>query len=244
MGQPAWATKEQVVWLESRLSSFLATTNAKAHQIFWKDTYKEWFATYPLTPCTEAKPVDAHISAEDIDSNDRKKKEKGHKNFSTLLANTRASFLPWQAYSCLYYKGEFKTEMEKEYGAYVQAFVPTIERDSPTRFLEWQKNHFNELLREATPEVKAEVEQFRKQSLVNEHEAADGEHDSECLSGIQGAMDSLLKTLDAAANQIYMKTGCAVAILIGGPQPRLGGQITSWLYLFGADQQYLQRASW
>ncbi|KAG1778661.1 hypothetical protein EV702DRAFT_1196173 [Suillus placidus] len=245
MGQSAWVTKEQVVWLESRLSSFLTAANMKAHQIFWKDTYREWFTTYPLTPCTKAELVDAHSSAEDVSLNDRKKKEKqiyhwyvnhsrgttsgtGSQKLLDLTGKHKGQLLPWQAYSCLYYKGEFKTKMEKEYGAYVQAFVLTIERDSPTKFLEWQKNHFNELLREATPEVKAEVEQFRKQSPVNEDEAADGEHNSECLHGIQSAMDSLPKTLDAAANQIYVKTGCAVAILVGGPQPRLGGQITSW----------------
>lgn len=74
---------------------------------------------------------------------------------------------------------------EKEYGAYVQAFVPTVGKDSPMKFLEWQKDRFNGLLREATPEVKAEVEQMQKQSPVNEDEGANGEQDSEYLYGIQ-----------------------------------------------------------
>lgn len=74
---------------------------------------------------------------------------------------------------------------EKEYGAYVQAFVLTVGKDSPMKFLEWQKDHFNGLLREATPEVKAEVEQMRKQLSVNEDEGANGEQDSKYLYGIQ-----------------------------------------------------------
>ncbi|KAG1739811.1 uncharacterized protein EDB91DRAFT_1248570 [Suillus paluster] len=68
---------------------------------------------------------------------------------------------------------------------------------------------------------------------VNEDEAANGEQDSEYLYGIQSAMDSLPKTLDVAANQIYAKTGCMVAILIRGPQPWLGGQITTWFVHHG-----------
>jgi hypothetical protein len=41
-------------------------------------------------------------------------------------------------------------------------------------------------------------------------------------------MDVMYNTLEAACKQLEHKTGCAVTILIGGPQPRLAGKITTW----------------
>lgn len=84
MGQQAWATKEQVVWLESRLSLFLAATDTKARRIFWKDIYRDWFATYLLTSNTEAELVDAQSSTEDVSSSNQTKKEKVSKFVRTL----------------------------------------------------------------------------------------------------------------------------------------------------------------
>ena len=44
-------------------------------------------------------------------------------------------------------------------------------------------------------------------------------------------MDVLYNTLETAAAQLERETGCVVTILVGGPQPRLGRKITTWMYV-------------
>lgn len=147
---------------------------------------------------------------------------------------------PWQAYLNKFQNTKLKKEIDDAWKQYLQD-VPEGEQPKKTRF-EIRNKLARKLYAAETAKVKAEVEEHRKvmregneTSDLVARNASFQRYDillqvrtrQTYYSPMKSAIDMLPRTLEGAAESIAKKAGWNALIIVGGPNPRLGGKITT-----------------
>ncbi|KAH9955191.1 hypothetical protein BGW80DRAFT_1566314 [Lactifluus volemus] len=216
MGKRQWTTPEQRTWLEALVPA--------------------WYEKWP-TAAPSDEEIKAEGSAEKALASKRKATDSrikfwfhNHTRGSSSGAGTRGVLKlcapskvmqPWQAYLNKFQNTKLKEKIDKAWQQYLSE-VPEGQKPEKTLF-EIRNKLAQQLYEAETAEVKREVEEHRKSMRVNK-EASDL---AERNRSFQSSIDKLPRTLQVATESIAKQTGWNVLVIVGGPNPRLGGKITT-----------------
>ncbi|KIL55029.1 hypothetical protein M378DRAFT_18307 [Amanita muscaria Koide BX008] len=241
MGKKQWTTPEQRAWLEAFVPSFVQAqqerTQERTSGVFLKDTYNEWHQKWPSAAPTEDE-IEKEGSAEKASLVKEKAVENrikfwfhNHTRGSSSGAGTRGVLKlrpstklvqPWQAYLNKFQHTKLKEKIDEAWQKYLSE-VP--EGQKPEKSLFEIRNKLAQTLYEAeTAEVRQEVEEHRKNMRSSNEVTSDVAARNKSF---QGSIDKLPRTLQAATESIAQQTGWNVLVIVGGPNPRLGGKITT-----------------
>ncbi|KAG6807869.1 hypothetical protein H0H92_006161 [Tricholoma furcatifolium] len=128
---------------------------------------------------------------------------------SALKLGPKRPMQAWQAFGKMMDEDE-KDELEAEYLEYVKS----VDLDTkPMTKLTWSMSVLKQRLKDASQQVKDEVEEFRLKGVGN---------DDERNAGYQDAIDRLPRTLKLFRDTIAEQAGWSVLIIVGGPHGKNG----------------------
>lgn len=154
------------------------------------------------------------------------------------LSATPKLVQPWQAYLNKFQDTRLKQDIESAWQDCIEQ-EPEGKKPKKTQF-EVRNKVAKSLYEQETPEVKQEVEEHRQKmreskpvDAVNRNEIfqryglsqSSGASNSNCA--VISSIDKLPHTLQLAMESITNQTGWNVSIIAGGPNPCLGGKITT-----------------
>ncbi|KIL55867.1 hypothetical protein M378DRAFT_17559 [Amanita muscaria Koide BX008] len=235
MTKKQWTTIVQRTWLDAQLPAYLAARDSKLATNFFVDAWKQWKAKWPVDALTATELDNADSSKELAETLKDKAEElrfktwfNNHTRPTTSGTGSRKILdlgtgpklvQSWQAYENLYWETELKEKVAKEWEAYL-AELPG--GTNPVKKFAFR----NQLLRQwydALSEGEKTCVEDHRQMMK-----ADGNTDEGDVNGaFQSAIDRVPRTLELAAEAIARQTGWNVSIIVGGPNPRMNGQITT-----------------
>ncbi|KAI0245466.1 hypothetical protein BJV78DRAFT_1287779 [Lactifluus subvellereus] len=239
MGKKQWTTAEQWAWLEGLIPAFVQAQQEKSTGTFFEDTYNEWHEKWPTPAPTEDDIRHAKGSAEKVLAVKRKIMDNrikfwfhNHTRGSSSGAGTRGVLKlsslakvvqPWQAYLNKFQNTKLKEKIDEAWETYLSE-VP--EGQKPEKMLFEIRNKLAQQLYEAeTAEVRWEVEEHRQK--MRNSETSDDSDLAARNKSFQSSIDKLPRTLQIAMESITKQTGWNVLVIVGGPNLRLGGRITT-----------------
>ncbi|KAI0054695.1 hypothetical protein BV25DRAFT_1922461, partial [Artomyces pyxidatus] len=245
-----WSNPEQYEFLVSMKPDYAAAREAGRLQDWFPTLYTLWFERFPETEdCDTYVKVNGNPSQRTRLSqwfNNAVRPGKGEGSSSKAgakpkvlqLLKPKRRWAAHEAYQNLYWKERNLGPMiEEGYAAYVAG----IPKDGVKKSrIVWQNERVKELLKGESDEVKKLVEEARKRgkdgAAVDELTAQDDasaltEEEKARLKQVrlyQTAIDALPTTALKIVEEILQQTGWAATLLIGGPEPNRGGDITSF----------------
>ncbi|KAM6501765.1 hypothetical protein JOM56_001742 [Amanita muscaria] len=233
MTKRRWTTAEQLTWLESKLPAYLKAKDEKSTRDFFFNTWKLFAEQWPVD-APSAKEIQQAEDNKDLAQ--AKKTKATESQFRTWFNNhTRATssgmgtrqvlnlgagpklVQHWQAFQNLHWETGLRDKVEDAWKAYKDGFPDGCE--IPLSRFAFRNQKLRQWYTESSEETKAAVEAHRQVMKDGGWGAEDVNH------AYQSAIDKLPRTLQTAAESIAKQTGWHVSILVGGPNPRLGGQI-------------------
>ena len=166
---------------------------------------------------------------------------------SLLKINVKSKTLrAWQAYQSLYYQTKLKPIVDAAYKAYLET-VPPDTKPEKTCFA-IMNQVVQKAFAEEMEEVKAEVEEYRQKvkevsEVDTDNQDRDGhnnnyqKYDFDQQSNdyqlidthhFHRAIDRFPQTLAAMGKSFVEQTGWNLTCIAGGPNPRMGGKITTF----------------
>ncbi|KAM6491452.1 hypothetical protein JOM56_013021 [Amanita muscaria] len=252
MTRRTWCTLEQRTWFDDLLAAFVKAKETKGTTDFIADTCTKYAAKWPLDPPTEKELADAgdekkaaerkiyeslECLAQLVSTQRIKNWFNNHTRAwapgvgSCKVLNLRAArklMQPWQAYQSLYWENELKEKVNAAWITYTAGLQEGMKLDM-TKF-QLRNAKIQQWYAEVSPDVKLKVEEHR-QNMKAKGLLGNSEN-----RGFQRAIDKLLRTLQTAAEALARQTGWHVSIIVGGPTPRLTGQLRTLAVHHGATQ--------
>ncbi|KAH7904721.1 hypothetical protein BJ138DRAFT_1018727 [Hygrophoropsis aurantiaca] len=174
-----WTTVDQEAFLESHKSSFLMHQSQKNLQDFWPSLLNDWFTNFPLGNPTDKDTQEGLTEEQRLERAKTRvqqwynnhtrvnggKERQGKRKLLDLRARKQKILPDWQAYSHLYYEERVKPDVDAEWPTRREALKESGQEDTPEMAPLWFRNQVTKRKFGAeSDEVKAEVEEYRKQT--------------------------------------------------------------------------------
>ncbi|KAM6497784.1 hypothetical protein JOM56_005732 [Amanita muscaria] len=243
MTKKQWTTEAQRTWLQAKIPSYLKAKDDKVTRDFLNTTWDEFIAEFPASTPTadEVAKADGNLDAAKAeDTKDINNKFKNwfnnHTRPTTSGTGARGQVLDlsagpklvqaWQAYQNLCWETELRKRVDVEWNQFT-ADLPEGTKPPKTKFA-FRNEKVRQWYQELSPEMKGTVEEH---CLVIKEKGISDEEDLNRT--YQSSIDKLPRTLQTVADSIHKQTGWNVSIFVGGPSPRLDGQISALIYHHG-----------
>ncbi|KAF8333818.1 hypothetical protein F5887DRAFT_892945 [Amanita rubescens] len=237
----SWTTRAQRVFLDKKVTSFRESQERKDTATFFSNLFAEWREDNPDREPTSQEIANAKNRQEavkKIENNTNKRLRAwfhNHTRGESSVGNSHGvlkiktkSKAPqeWQIYGQMY-GSKWKDIIEKEWKAYVadwESQNPGIE--VPKKPFTFRNAFLQQKYAEESEEVKIQVRERRKQLKLDAAQNKEVENQNE---EYQRAIDKLPRTLLTIGENICRQTGWYITFLVGGPSPKDGGKIMSYI---------------
>ncbi|KAJ3495297.1 hypothetical protein NLJ89_g10648 [Agrocybe chaxingu] len=234
MGCKHWTTDDQREWLTEFIPEFLACKKRRTE--FFPTVLKSFNEKWPIEDTATANVEGAAGGSDDNADSIAKAREKrddqvmtwfsnhtrpitsGSGNRGVLKMTSTRLMQSWQAYSHLMYEAKWKPIIEAVWKEKVAAWKEQHDTPIPDKYFNFMNNFLREKYEQETPEVLEQVEELHNEQLQN-------------------AIDKVPRTVQTIGTSLHTQTGWNVTIMLGGPSPKRGGQIVSYVMHFGKNQE-------
>ncbi|PPQ76963.1 hypothetical protein CVT24_009373 [Panaeolus cyanescens] len=259
---------EQAVWLREQIPMYRAAQAANQTKPFWETFYQEWRAKYPHPAPTPEEVADADGDAEaatmkknqaielritqwmynharrdnhaEIDDGKTTKSTRG----VIKLGQKKKMLQAWQAYRQLTYESKWKDICEKQYTTHERQWKadnPGVKPDTARLKFAFINKFMKEKWDAETDEdIKKHVEAYRRKIKLE----ADTQENELANMQKQENIDRLAKTMIEFCDRIHLATGWHIAFVAGGPEPKDGGSITTYVHHIGKTADGQDFAAW
>ena len=146
----------------------------------------------------------------------------GARGLLKILASPKVMH-PWQAYLKKYGEMKLKHKVDEAWNQYLSD-VPKGQKPEKTLF-EIRNKVAQRQYEAKNAEVKLEIEEYHeKMKLMKVNNPS---NPFERNWSFQSSIDRLPHTIQAFSESVAKQTGWNVSVIMGGPNPRLGGKITT-----------------
>ncbi|KAF9549377.1 hypothetical protein CPC08DRAFT_729374 [Agrocybe pediades] len=257
-----WGTPDQLVFLKNNLSDFQSCQRSKTSSTFWTDIYQAFFARWP-NESTEIHPPPPIDKGKKKKRNLKPPPPKKKLTHDEWLAERKTQIYNWfynrstgnsqrkgsgpvivigdqkpkrlpselQLYAHKYYKDRVQptviTLFKSSQGVDVKDRLPMI---NDCIYKAWL-SETDEVKQEITEELKKMKEQAKQRDLPS----ATHERTAEEYAAHNREILILQPTIKAFCTEIYNRTGYAVTVLAGGPDPDKRGSVRAMAIHNGAD---------
>ncbi|EMD31062.1 hypothetical protein CERSUDRAFT_78405 [Gelatoporia subvermispora B] len=238
MGHPGWTTVPQRAFLESRIPDYRSIQKTSAWPLFWKPLFDDWFKQWPTGADDPAK------KEEDEDNMRRRLREwfwnhtrgttsAGQSQGRTTLLNLSGKqrtrkVLPWQAYQSIYWEKCLVHTWRKICKGEIEG--EAARKDDIGNRSKWVQQEYEKIKED--PVIKREVEKYLNRGAEQGDKDEDGDADPQQRHArwLQSNIDALSPSMRSLMSEIKRQTGLIGVIILGGPIPRAGGEMTTVSY--------------
>ncbi|KAM6500769.1 hypothetical protein JOM56_003783, partial [Amanita muscaria] len=242
MTRKKWTTPAQEKWLKDRFENFIeADKDNKTRLEFFKEVNWDWCKEWPI-PDPQPEDIAAHGSADITVKakpqwqekrikawfHNKKRLPVGKSSSSKKIMKLKKPKMWqwWQAYGNLTYESKWKAQIGRDWAAYTETWkAENPDILAPKTWFEFQNAFLKEKYEQETKEMKLLVEEHRDKMKKEEVLPP-----KEKNALYQLAINQLPHTVASFAEALAEQTGWQVTIMVGGPEPRQNGQISSVIY--------------